>query len=222
MFKHSCHSSPGGSNPAWGINLVANTKYVFHNWTASKAPLLCWKYTTNTHAIQLHKLFNLYEPPLDWLALNFFQRTSSRPTCFSISVSSNYKIGNNILSNLLSILNKKIDLTWLYQLLRSNVRNYSFFLVSALLRNYSLCWDRVNGTWLLHVTRPCLLALGRVLIWVCCQIVEFWCFSKLRGGGLMLMRDTPKTPQSQGRLKPEASDIYIYVRHLWYNISIKP
>ena len=38
-----------------------------------------------------------------------------------------------------------------------------FFLVSALLRNYSLCWDRWNGTWHLHLTRPCLIALGRVL-----------------------------------------------------------
>ena len=65
------------------------------------------------HAIQLHKLFNLYEPPQDWLAMNFFQPTSSRQTRFSISISCNYKVGNNILSNRLSILNNKIDLTWL-------------------------------------------------------------------------------------------------------------
>ena len=73
-----------------------------------------------------------------------------------------------------------------------------FFLVSALLPDYSLCWDHVNGTWLLHLT------LGRVLIWVCRQIIEFfdaspgwdeevWCWWE--------------TPQSQGRLKPEASNI---------------
>ena len=33
---------------------------------------------------------------------------------------------------------------------------FFFFLVSALLRDCSLCWDRWNGTWRLHLTRPCL------------------------------------------------------------------
>ena len=28
-------------------------------------------------------------------------------------------------------------------------------LLSALLRDCSLCWDRWRGTWLLHLTRPC-------------------------------------------------------------------
>ena len=65
------------------------------------------------HAIQLYKLFNLHEPPQDWVALNFFQFMSSRQTRFVISTNSNYKVGNNILSNRLSILNHKIDLTWL-------------------------------------------------------------------------------------------------------------
>ena len=41
-----------------------------------------------------------------------------------------------------------------------------YFLVSALLRDCSLCWDRWNGTWHLHLTRPCLLALGWVLIYI--------------------------------------------------------
>ena len=59
---------------------------------------------------------------------------------------------------------------------------FLFFLVSALLRDYSLCWDRWRGTWLLHLTQPCYmwftvtgwqpLALGRVLIWVGRRIVE--------------------------------------------------
>ena len=30
----------------------------------------------------------------------------------------------------------------------------------------SLCWDRWNGTWHPHLTRPCFVALGQVLIWV--------------------------------------------------------
>ena len=38
--------------------------------------------------------------------------------------------------------------------------------LSALLWDCSLCWDRWNYTWHLHMTRPCLVALGWVLIWV--------------------------------------------------------
>ena len=71
------------------------------------------KFMLYKHAIQLYKLFNLHEPPQDWVALNFFQFMSSRQTRFAISTNSNYKVGNNILSNQLSILNNKIDLTWL-------------------------------------------------------------------------------------------------------------
>ena len=37
-----------------------------------------------------------------------------------------------------------------------------FFLVSARF----LCWDCWNSTWLLHLTQPCYVALGWVLIWV--------------------------------------------------------
>ena len=55
------------------------------------------------------------------------------------------------------------------------------FLVSTLLRDCSLCWDRWNGMWRLHLTWPCILALGRVLIWVECPIRVWW--SKARGRG---------------------------------------
>ena len=41
-----------------------------------------------------------------------------------------------------------------------------FFLVSAHLWNCFLCWDCWNGNWHLHLTRPCYVALRRVLIWV--------------------------------------------------------
>ena len=51
-----------------------------------------------------------------------------------------------------------------------SVASDGLFLVSPLLQDCSLCWDRWNGTWCLHLTRPCLLALGQVLIWVKCRI----------------------------------------------------
>ena len=71
------------------------------------------------HAIELHKLFNLQQPPLDWVALNFDQSTSRRQRFFNITSSGKYKIGNNILSNRLSVLNNKIELNWLNQSLES-------------------------------------------------------------------------------------------------------
>ena len=67
------------------------------------------------HAIELHKLYKIQPPPLDWIALNFDQTISRRQTHFTISSSGNYKVGNNILSNRLSILNNKIELAWLNQ-----------------------------------------------------------------------------------------------------------
>ena len=69
----------------------------------------------NKHAIELHKLYNIQQPPLDWVALNFDQTLSRWQTHFTISSIGNYKIGNNILSNRLSILNNKIELAWLNQ-----------------------------------------------------------------------------------------------------------
>ena len=77
------------------------------------------KFMLYKHAIELHKLFNLQQPPLDWMALNFDQATSRRQTHFTTLSSNNYKIGNNILSNRLSILNGRINLEWLNLTLNS-------------------------------------------------------------------------------------------------------
>ena len=53
-------------------------------------------------------------------------------------------------------------------------KRYNFFL-SAFLQNYFLCWDYWNGT-SLHVTQPCYVALGWVLIWAVCRTwVEGFC-----------------------------------------------
>ena len=71
------------------------------------------KYMLYKHAIELHKLFNLQQPPLDWISLNFDQTTSRRQTHFTTSSTNNFKIGNNILSNRLSVLNNIINLEWL-------------------------------------------------------------------------------------------------------------
>ena len=60
-------------------------------------------------------IYNIQQPPLDWVALNFDQTISRGQTHFTISSSGSYKNGNSILSNCLSILNNKIKLAWFNQ-----------------------------------------------------------------------------------------------------------
>ena len=62
------------------------------------------------HAIMLHKLYNENFPEMDWLALNFQQTTTQRQTNFYVIKTNKFRIGNNILTNRLSILNNKIEL----------------------------------------------------------------------------------------------------------------
>ena len=62
------------------------------------------------HCLLLYKLFNTRIPKLDWLDLNFQMINTSRQMYFECQNKSNYKVGNNILCNRLSCLNKKINL----------------------------------------------------------------------------------------------------------------
>ena len=65
------------------------------------------------HAILLYKIYNMGEPPKDWLALNFNQVLHGRQTHFAVIKDQNFKIGSNILCNRLTTLNNKIPLQWL-------------------------------------------------------------------------------------------------------------
>lgn len=69
------------------------------------------------HAILLYKIYNNQHPPKDWLELNFTQLLSRRQLNFECHNNANFKVGNNIVSNRLSILNTKIPLHWLNQTL---------------------------------------------------------------------------------------------------------
>ena len=64
-------------------------------------------------SIQLHRLYNGNEPIHDWLALNHNQNLSRRQIYFETNKQSNFRVGNNFLSNRLHILNKQIPLQWL-------------------------------------------------------------------------------------------------------------
>ena len=68
-------------------------------------------------------------------------------------------INSNKVSAFYGSLNSSFSPLWMLY-----IYFFRYFFVSAFLRNCFLCWDHWNGT-SLHLTRPCNVALGRVLIW---------------------------------------------------------
>ena len=93
--------------PNYDRNMSFQTLHLL-NGRANPTNLMKYK-----HAILLYKIYNKGEPPKDWIALNFNQVLPRRQTHFAAIKDQNYKIGNNILSNRLTTLNKKIPLKWL-------------------------------------------------------------------------------------------------------------
>ena len=68
------------------------------------------KFCLYRHCLLLHKVFNDFIPKRDWIDLNFQMINTSRQTSFEIQNHSVYKVGNNILSNRLTCINKKVPL----------------------------------------------------------------------------------------------------------------
>jgi hypothetical protein len=71
------------------------------------------KFCLYRHCLLLHKVFNDSIPKRDWIDLNFQMINTSRQTSFETQNHSVYKVGNNILSNRLTCLNKKVTLNML-------------------------------------------------------------------------------------------------------------
>ena len=65
------------------------------------------------HALLLHKLYTGGQPLTEWVHLNFQHQFSMRQGLFIVAKTNNYKIGNNLLVNRLSILNNLMPLDWL-------------------------------------------------------------------------------------------------------------
>ena len=65
------------------------------------------------HSLLLYKVFNNSIPKRDWLDLNFQMINTRRQVFFEIHNQSVYKVGNNILPNRFSCLNKKVHLEML-------------------------------------------------------------------------------------------------------------
>jgi hypothetical protein len=70
-------------------------------------------FCTYRHCPLLFKVINNKISKRDWLDLNFQMLNTSRQTRFETINCSVYKVGNNILSNRLSCLNRKIQLDFL-------------------------------------------------------------------------------------------------------------
>ena len=62
------------------------------------------------HAILLHKIYNTQIPQMDWIELTFNQSITSRETLFNTVKTNRTKIGNNIITTRLSVINRKIKL----------------------------------------------------------------------------------------------------------------
>ena len=75
--------------------------------------------TSYKHALLLHKTYNDEESNLNWINLFFNQQFNARERFVHLINTSKYKIGINILSNRLKILNGKIPLDWLNETFES-------------------------------------------------------------------------------------------------------
>ena len=64
-------------------------------------------------ALTLFKLYNFRLPQFEWLNLNFDQILTSRQVFFEVINAPHFRVGNNVLVNRLSALNRKIPLVWL-------------------------------------------------------------------------------------------------------------
>ena len=69
--------------------------------------------TSYKHALQLFKLYNTTNMSDDWMSLNIQQNFNGRNENVQLIRISNYKVGNNFMVNRLTILNNKINYSWL-------------------------------------------------------------------------------------------------------------
>ena len=70
-------------------------------------------YSLYKHAQILHKLYNGGEPDIEWVSLNFQHQFSMRQGHIIVAKANNLRVGENIIINRLSVLNRKIPLEWM-------------------------------------------------------------------------------------------------------------
>ena len=65
------------------------------------------------HSLLLYKLYNSANRNDDWIDMNFHQSFNNRCTKFRIFDESSLRIGKNILTNRLTLINNQIEYDWL-------------------------------------------------------------------------------------------------------------
>ena len=75
--------------------------------------------TLYKHGLLLHKLYNSTEQGDEWMDINFNQSFNNRCTKFRVFDVSSLKVGKNILSNRLALINNEIEYDWLNKSLNS-------------------------------------------------------------------------------------------------------
>ena len=65
------------------------------------------------HAMELYNLYNSDEMSLDWVDLNMQQNFNGRVENVQIIDISRMRVGKNVLTNRLSVINNKIEYKWL-------------------------------------------------------------------------------------------------------------
>ena len=71
------------------------------------------------HSLLLFKVFNQKQESDDWMDLNWNQSFNNRSTRVKLFDISNVRVGRNILSNRLTVINNKIEYDWLNKSLNS-------------------------------------------------------------------------------------------------------
>ena len=61
------------------------------------------------HALLLYKIIHTELPMKDWVDLSFQQTLSTRCKSFNFFETNNFKVGNNLICNILCAINGKID-----------------------------------------------------------------------------------------------------------------
>ena len=107
--------------------LDRSISFIQLNKLASRAtPIQLMEYK---HSLLLFKIFNDHHRGKDWVNLNFNQNFSRRSEKFACTNRKNYKVGGNVASNRLTVINNLIPNAWLNLSLDTfKVKTKEFFL----------------------------------------------------------------------------------------------
>ena len=104
----------GPVSKLWYKNICSRKRFTY--LCGRGTPIQMMKYK---HSLLLFKLYNDTLQSEDWMDLNWNQSFNNRSTKVRLFDTSNIRIGKNILSNRLTIVNSQIEYDWLNKSLNS-------------------------------------------------------------------------------------------------------